>query len=71
MAVMKRADSSYSAADDMTNLMIWAIVRSGLLLAGMGTSSERNIWDPTRLRALILLRKYASEFPARTIILAQ
>ena len=50
---MKRDASYYSAAEDMTNLMIWARVRSGPLLAGMGTSPERNMWAADRLRALL------------------
>ena len=43
LAVMKRAASSDFATEDMTNLMIWAIVSSGTLLAGMGTSLDRKM----------------------------
>ena len=41
--MMKRAASSDLAVEDITNLMIWARVRSGSLLDGMGTSLERNM----------------------------
>ena len=57
LSVTKRAASSNSAVEDMMNLMICERVRSRPLLAGMGTSSERNMWDPIWLRALISLRK--------------
>ena len=40
LAILKRPASSASAADDMTVLMIWAIVRTGPLWAGTSTSSE-------------------------------
>ena len=41
LAVMKSAPSSDSAAEDMTNLMIMAVVRTGLLNAGEGSFYER------------------------------
>ncbi len=40
-AVMKRAASSDSAAEAITNLMIWAIERTAPLNLGKGTFSER------------------------------
>ena len=40
LAQMKRLESSASAAEDMTFLMIWAIVRTGLLREGTGVFSE-------------------------------
>ena len=43
LAVMKRASSSDSAAEDVTNLMTWATVRTGPLNLGKGSSSERKI----------------------------
>ena len=55
LAVMKRAASSGVAMEDMTNLMNWTRVRSGPLFDGIGTSSERNIWYPAWLWALISL----------------
>ena len=68
---MKRASSYDLAEVDMTNLMVWARVRSGLLLNGMEKSSERKMWYPYQLRALLLLRKDVSEFSTRTILLDQ
>ena len=53
LAVMKRANNSYLASEYMTNLMIWARVRSEPLLNGMGTSSERKMWAPAQLRCSI------------------
>jgi hypothetical protein len=41
LAVMNSAASSDSAADTMTNLMIWAIERMVLLNHGKGSSSNR------------------------------
>ena len=38
LAQMKRPESSASAAEDMTFLMIWAIVRTGPLREGRGCS---------------------------------
>ena len=58
---MKRAASPNSDVEDMMNFIIWEKVRSGLLLAGMGTSSERNSQGPARLLALLSLRKDAPE----------
>ena len=40
LAQMKRPDSSASAAEDMTFLMIWAIVRTGTLREDTGVFSE-------------------------------
>ena len=37
---MQRPESSASAAEDMTFLMIWAIVRTDLLREGTGLFSE-------------------------------
>ena len=42
LEVMKRATSSDSAAEGLNNFMVWARVRSGPFLAGVGTSSETN-----------------------------
>ena len=43
LAVMKRAASSDSAADDVTNLIICAIVRTGPLNFGKGSFSDRKM----------------------------
>ena len=40
-AVVKSAASSASAADAMTNLMIWAMERTAPLKRGKGSFSER------------------------------
>ncbi len=40
-AVMNSPASSDSAADAMTNLMIWAIDRMALMNQGKGSSSKR------------------------------
>ena len=69
--VMKRDASSDLDDEELSNLMIWARVRSGTLLDGMGKSSERKMWDLDQLWVLILLMKDASEFPTMTMVLAQ
>ena len=71
LAVMYSAPSSASAAEDMTNLMIWAIVRIGLFHSGVGSFYDKNIWAPERLRALDLLLDPEFELAARTMSLAQ
>ena len=71
LALMKCPASSNFSTEDMTDLMIWERVRSGTVLSGMGMSSERKIWTPDRLRDLLSLRKGASEFPARTMLLGR
>ena len=52
LAVMKSPDSSSSAAEDTTKLMIWASVRTVPLGWGIGSPSDRKMKDPDRLRAL-------------------
>ena len=49
---ISRAPSSSSAADDMTDLMIWTTMRIAPLLGGSLELLERGKWPPTRLRAL-------------------
>ena len=46
LAVTNRAASSDSAAESMTNLMIWAIASMAPLKRGKGSSSERYISRP-------------------------
>ena len=53
---MKIPDSSTSAAEDMTDLIIWAIVKTGPLIFGTGTSSDSMMCDPYRLQDLLKLR---------------
>ena len=56
LVMVKRPSSSASEADDMTFLNICAIVRTGPLWRGIGTSSEGMMWDPARLQACDTLR---------------
>ena len=50
--VMYSAPSSASAAEDMINLMIWALMRIGPFHLGAGSFLDRNMWAPARLRAV-------------------
>ena len=65
------AESLASAADAMTNFMIWEMVRTGLLSHGMVSSSARKMLAPAWLGNLDFPRKLASECAARIILLAQ
>ena len=49
LAHINRPDISASAAADITNLMIWATVRTGPLLGGTGVSSESMMCAPAQL----------------------
>ena len=69
LTVTKRPASSASVAEDTTNLMIWEMVRMGILSRGTGSSSDKNMWDPDRMRALETLRYFASECPASIMLL--
>ena len=60
-AVTNRAPISASAADDITNLMIFATVRTGLFHFGSGSFSYKKMWSPARLRPLDSLLNPASE----------
>ena len=60
LAVMNRAASSASAAEDMTNLIICAMVSVGTLYLCLGLSSDRNLCAPARLRSLEKLGYAAS-----------
>ena len=53
---MYSAAISASAADAMTVLMIYAIVKTGPLMFGLGSFSDRNICAPDLLPALDSLR---------------
>ena len=70
-AVRYSAASSDSAADAMTNLMIVAHVRMGPLKRGIGSSLERKMYAPARLREPGSVRKLASECAASIIALAR
>ena len=54
LAVMYSEPSSASAAEDITNLMIWEIARIAPFHSGVGSFSDKNIWAPERLRAVDL-----------------
>ena len=68
--VMYSAPSSTSAVDDITNLMIWEIVRIAPFHLGVGSFSDKNMWAPARLRALYLLLNPESGCASRTMSLA-
>ena len=63
LVVMYIVPISPSEADDITNLMIWAIVRIAPLHLGVGSFSDKSMWAPARLRALDLLLNLASQWP--------
>ena len=44
--VMKSASSSASEAEDITNLMTWAMVNTGPFQCGTGSFSARKTWAP-------------------------
>ena len=71
LAQMNRPAILASAAKDITNLMIWATIRTGPLMVGTGVSSEIMMGAPARLRALLTLRYAALECPARIMPLAR
>ena len=52
-AVMKSAPSSSSEAEDTTNLIIWARVRTGMFHWVMALFLERKIGAPALLRPLL------------------
>ena len=51
-ALMKRAPSSASTADDTTAHMIYKMLRTAPLFVGMSSSLVMNMYPPTRLHAL-------------------
>ena len=70
MAVMKRAPNSASDAEVRTYLMVWAIVRTAPFHFGVGSSSERKMWDPARLCPFDSLLKPTSEWADKIMSLA-
>ena len=60
-AVIYNAPNSASAADDMTNFIICAIVNMGPFHFGSGSSSERKMWAPALLLPFYSLLNPASE----------
>ena len=71
LAVMNKPTSSASAAKYMTNLMILAMVRTGLLSRGTASSSYIKMYATVRMRDLVLLRYVASEYPHITMSLVR
>ena len=55
LEMVKRPASSDSEADNMTFLVICAIVSTGPLWRGIGDSSESIMWAPAQLRDLVML----------------
>ena len=68
---MKSAANSNFAADAITDFITRAMDNTGPLVLGMGSFSETKMCDPTRLLALVSLRKLASECAARVMLLAR
>ena len=68
--LMKSAPSSASAADDMTALMILAIVNTATLLGGNSVLFDMKKYPPDLLLGFVSERYEASLWPARTISLA-
>ena len=54
--LMYSAPSSASAAEDITALMSWTMLRTAPLLCGFVTSDDMKKWPPARLRAFGSLR---------------
>ena len=71
LAVINKPASSASAAEDMTNLMIWVAVRNGPLSRVTASSSDRKMYAPAWLRDLVSLIYAASEFSQSTMSLAR
>jgi hypothetical protein len=65
-----KAPNSASAADDITALIIVAIVSMAPLLRGFSSSSVRKKCQPARLRDFFSLQYPASECTASIILLA-
>ena len=56
LAVINMSASLDLVAYDMTKLIILVMVRMGPLCLGIGSSSERKMWEPVRMRARVSLR---------------
>ena len=54
--VIKSAANSASVAEEITNLIIWAMAITGSLKRGIGSFSERMMWAPERLQTRLTLR---------------
>ena len=69
-ALMKRALSSASAADNITARTICEMLRTAPIFVGMSLSLAMNMCPPAQLRALGLERYKALLWIARTMLLA-
>ena len=70
-AQMYSPANSDSAAEDITHLMICAMMRAGLMYLWTGTSSDSIMWVPALLLALLTFRQAASEWADSTMLLAE
>ena len=70
-ALIKRAPSSASAADDITARIICEMLRTAPLLMGISSFPAMNMWPPARLRDFGSERYDASLWIARTMSLAR
>ena len=70
LQLMKSAPISASAADDMTTLMILAIINTDPLLGGIAVLFDMNICPPALLMNFVSEIYGASLWTARTISLA-
>ena len=69
LAAKNIAPISASAALDITDLIRFAVLSTAPLFAGIGMSLAEKKFPPARLRALGLLKYYASLCTARSISL--
>ena len=69
LAQIKRPESSASAVEDITFLIIWAMVRTCLLRDGNWVFSEIMMWALAWLQAHETLRYAASEWAEKIMAL--
>jgi hypothetical protein len=70
-ALINRAPSSASAADDMAARIICGMLRTAPLLMGISSFPAMNMWPPVRLRDVGSERCDALLWIARTMLLAR
>ena len=61
LAVMNKPESSASSDENMTNLIIWATVRTGPSIRETAQFFKRKMYAHAQLRTLVSLRYEASE----------
>ena len=69
LEVTKRLASSASVAEDMTDSIVWDMVRMDPLSRGTGSYLYRKMWDPAWMKYLETLRYAASECPSSIMLL--